>query len=248
MIQAYAVADVRAVEAAAMASLPEGELMGRAAKGLADVVLDRLALGHAGAAVDACGRRGHAPRGGRGPDRDVGDRQLDPRAAGAAHGRGGCQVGCGVDRDLLGGRPDRGRIEGHVDVADVLRHQRPRALGARRDGERAAGGDGGEGEAADRPGAGVGEDHGGHAGPAVDQDGRRHRPVRRHAPAERRGARRVEGRVHRRVDDGSIGRRRVDRGGVDGPRALVVDATPGRQHRRETSNQDNGTAHLRTPR
>lgn len=43
MIQAYAVADVRAVEAAAMASLPEGELMGRAAKGLADVVLDRLA-------------------------------------------------------------------------------------------------------------------------------------------------------------------------------------------------------------
>lgn len=42
MIAAYAVSDVRAAEAAAMASLPEGELMGRAAKGLAEVVMARL--------------------------------------------------------------------------------------------------------------------------------------------------------------------------------------------------------------
>ena len=43
MIQAYAVADVRAVEAAAMERLPEGELMARAANGLAEVVRARLA-------------------------------------------------------------------------------------------------------------------------------------------------------------------------------------------------------------
>lgn len=42
MIQAYAVGDVRAVEAALMAHLAEGELMARAARGLADVVSDRL--------------------------------------------------------------------------------------------------------------------------------------------------------------------------------------------------------------
>ncbi len=36
MIQAYAVADVRAVEAALMEHLPEGELMARAANGLAE--------------------------------------------------------------------------------------------------------------------------------------------------------------------------------------------------------------------
>ena len=43
MIQAYAVADVRAVEAALMERLPEGELMARAANGLAEVVRARLA-------------------------------------------------------------------------------------------------------------------------------------------------------------------------------------------------------------
>ena len=43
MIQAYAVADVRAVEAALMEHLPEGELMARAANGLAEVVRARLA-------------------------------------------------------------------------------------------------------------------------------------------------------------------------------------------------------------
>ena len=42
MIRAYAVADVRAVEDAAMAQLPEGELMSRAARGLAKVVRSRL--------------------------------------------------------------------------------------------------------------------------------------------------------------------------------------------------------------
>ena len=42
MIEAYAVADVRAAEAAAMAGLPEGELMARAAQGLAAVVAARL--------------------------------------------------------------------------------------------------------------------------------------------------------------------------------------------------------------
>ena len=41
MIQAYAVADVRAVEAALMEHLPEGELMARAASGLAEVVRAR---------------------------------------------------------------------------------------------------------------------------------------------------------------------------------------------------------------
>lgn len=46
MIQAYAVADVRAVEDAAMADLPEGVLMARAARGLAQVARVRLrALG-----------------------------------------------------------------------------------------------------------------------------------------------------------------------------------------------------------
>jgi NAD(P)H-hydrate repair Nnr-like enzyme with NAD(P)H-hydrate epimerase domain len=43
VIQAYAVADVRAVEAALMERLPEGELMARAANGLAEVVRARLA-------------------------------------------------------------------------------------------------------------------------------------------------------------------------------------------------------------
>jgi NAD(P)H-hydrate repair Nnr-like enzyme with NAD(P)H-hydrate epimerase domain len=43
VIQAYAVADVRAVEAALMEHLPEGELMARAANGLAEVVRARLA-------------------------------------------------------------------------------------------------------------------------------------------------------------------------------------------------------------
>jgi len=42
VIHAYAVTDVRAVEAAAMAGLPEGELMARAAGALAEVVLARL--------------------------------------------------------------------------------------------------------------------------------------------------------------------------------------------------------------
>ncbi len=43
MIEAYSVADVRAAESAAMAELPEGELMARAAAGLADVAAARLA-------------------------------------------------------------------------------------------------------------------------------------------------------------------------------------------------------------
>ncbi len=42
VIEAYAVADVRAAEEAAMAGLPEGELMARAARGLAAVVAARL--------------------------------------------------------------------------------------------------------------------------------------------------------------------------------------------------------------
>ncbi|MEO7235299.1 MAG: NAD(P)H-hydrate dehydratase [Lapillicoccus sp.] len=42
MIEAYAVADVRDAEAAAMAGLPDGELMARAAAGLAAVVAARL--------------------------------------------------------------------------------------------------------------------------------------------------------------------------------------------------------------
>ncbi len=42
MIEAYAVPDVRAVEDLARAELPEGELMQRAARGLAEVVLARL--------------------------------------------------------------------------------------------------------------------------------------------------------------------------------------------------------------
>jgi NAD(P)H-hydrate repair Nnr-like enzyme with NAD(P)H-hydrate dehydratase domain/NAD(P)H-hydrate repair Nnr-like enzyme with NAD(P)H-hydrate epimerase domain len=42
MIRAYAVPDVRAVEAAAMAGLPDGELMQRAAAGLAEVLAARL--------------------------------------------------------------------------------------------------------------------------------------------------------------------------------------------------------------
>lgn len=43
MIRAYAVADVRAAEAATMARLPAGELMARAARGLAEVAAARLA-------------------------------------------------------------------------------------------------------------------------------------------------------------------------------------------------------------
>ncbi len=43
MIEAYAVADVRAVEDLARAELPEDELMQRASRGLAEVVLARLA-------------------------------------------------------------------------------------------------------------------------------------------------------------------------------------------------------------
>ena len=46
MIEAYAVADVRAAEEAAMADLPEGELMARAARGLAAVVAARLEERH----------------------------------------------------------------------------------------------------------------------------------------------------------------------------------------------------------
>ena len=42
VIEAYSVADVRAAEEAAMAGLPEGELMARAARGLAAVVAARL--------------------------------------------------------------------------------------------------------------------------------------------------------------------------------------------------------------
>jgi hydroxyethylthiazole kinase-like uncharacterized protein yjeF len=42
VIEAYAVADVRAAEEAAMAGLPDGELMARAARGLAAVVAARL--------------------------------------------------------------------------------------------------------------------------------------------------------------------------------------------------------------
>ena len=42
MIEAYSVADIRAAEEAAMAGLPEGELMARAARGLAAVVAARL--------------------------------------------------------------------------------------------------------------------------------------------------------------------------------------------------------------
>lgn len=42
MIRAYAVPDVRAAEAVAMAALPEGALMARAAAGLAQVAADRL--------------------------------------------------------------------------------------------------------------------------------------------------------------------------------------------------------------
>ncbi|WP_343967354.1 NAD(P)H-hydrate epimerase, partial [Oryzihumus leptocrescens] len=43
MIDAYAVDDVRAAEEAAMSALPEGELMQRAAAGLAEVVAVRVA-------------------------------------------------------------------------------------------------------------------------------------------------------------------------------------------------------------
>ncbi len=43
MIRAYAIDDVRAAEAAAMAAVPEGELMRRAAEGLAEVAAARLA-------------------------------------------------------------------------------------------------------------------------------------------------------------------------------------------------------------
>jgi hydroxyethylthiazole kinase-like uncharacterized protein yjeF len=42
VIEAYAIADVRAAEEAAMAEVPEGELMARAARGLAAVVAARL--------------------------------------------------------------------------------------------------------------------------------------------------------------------------------------------------------------
>ena len=42
MIEAYSVADVRAAEEAAMSALPDGELMARAARGLAAVVAARL--------------------------------------------------------------------------------------------------------------------------------------------------------------------------------------------------------------
>src|SRR5512139_2968999 len=42
MIRAYSIDDVRAAEAAAMTALPEGELMQRAAHGLAEVAAARL--------------------------------------------------------------------------------------------------------------------------------------------------------------------------------------------------------------
>ena len=42
MIEAWATDDVRAAEAALMAELPDGELMARAAEGLAQVALARL--------------------------------------------------------------------------------------------------------------------------------------------------------------------------------------------------------------
>ena len=40
MIRAYQVEDIRAAEAAAMSALPDGELMQRAARGLADALGD----------------------------------------------------------------------------------------------------------------------------------------------------------------------------------------------------------------
>lgn len=58
MIQAYAVADVRVAEQAAMASLPEGELMRRAAAGLAEVVRARLRPGGRVVALVGAGDNG----------------------------------------------------------------------------------------------------------------------------------------------------------------------------------------------
>ncbi len=43
MIRAHSVETIRAVEARAMAGLPDGELMERAARGLAEVAAARLA-------------------------------------------------------------------------------------------------------------------------------------------------------------------------------------------------------------
>ncbi|MGZ4744529.1 MAG: bifunctional ADP-dependent NAD(P)H-hydrate dehydratase/NAD(P)H-hydrate epimerase [Oryzihumus sp.] len=61
MIDAYAVEDVRAAEEAAMAALPEGELMQRAAAGLAEVVAVRVARdGHVVAVVGGGNNGGDA--------------------------------------------------------------------------------------------------------------------------------------------------------------------------------------------
>ena len=55
MIRAHAVDDVRAAEAAAMEKLPEGELMARAAQGLAEVAAARLADGEEATVVGLVG-------------------------------------------------------------------------------------------------------------------------------------------------------------------------------------------------
>jgi len=105
VIRAYAVADVRDIEAVAMAGLAEGELMARAARGLAEVVLDRLtqrggrrvvalvgggnnggdalyaaaALARAGVATAAvCTAYQSAHQGGREAALDAGVVELDP--------------------------------------------------------------------------------------------------------------------------------------------------------------------------
>ncbi|GAB3067732.1 NAD(P)H-hydrate dehydratase [Intrasporangium mesophilum] len=55
MIRAHAIEDVRAAEAAAMTALPEGELMARAAQGLAEVAAARLADSEEATAVGLVG-------------------------------------------------------------------------------------------------------------------------------------------------------------------------------------------------
>ncbi|MGN6635821.1 MAG: NAD(P)H-hydrate epimerase, partial [Oryzihumus sp.] len=61
MIDAYTVEDVRAAEEAAMAALPEGELMQRAAAGLVEVVAVRVARdGHVVAVVGGGNNGGDA--------------------------------------------------------------------------------------------------------------------------------------------------------------------------------------------
>ena len=103
MIEAYAVADVRAAEEAAMADLPEGELMARASAGLAAVVAARLrerdgvrVVGLVGAGNnggDALYALAHLARGGlRRGGRPRRDRALR-RVGGRARGRRGAGVG-----------------------------------------------------------------------------------------------------------------------------------------------------------